>query len=154
MSMEECPPWILDIELEHVDRACHETYTECLDRNHLLFLQVATWSSVEHKSIVQNLSDYNTSLILAAEARAQRLDHKFASTWQAPPGREIVDAILNHIERAGAIQERLGADLVELTQARAGSEVIRPTQQEQLGHLVETTIHTEALTDPLTPLAA
>ena len=56
----------------------------------------------------QYLSDYNTNMIRATEARGQRLDHDFASTWQATLGREIVDAIQNYTERAGAIQERAG----------------------------------------------
>ena len=33
----------------------------------------------------QYLSDYNSGMIRATEARGQRLDHHFASTWQANP---------------------------------------------------------------------
>jgi hypothetical protein len=105
-------------------------------------------------SAEQYLSDYNTSMIRATEARGQRLDHEFASTWQATLGREIVDAIQNYTERAGAIQERLGTALVQVTQAQAGSEEVRAAQQEQLASLVVAAIRTEALADRLTLLAA
>lgn len=102
----------------------------------------------------QYLSDYNTNMIRITEARGQRLDHDFASTWQATLGREIVDAIQNYTERAGAIQERLGTALVQMTQAQAGSEEVRAAQQEQLASLVVAAIRTETLADRLTLLAA
>ena len=102
----------------------------------------------------QYLSEYNTNMIRITEARGQRLDHDFASTWQATLGREIVDAIRNYTERAGAIQERLGTALVQVTQAQTGSEEVRAAQQEQLASLMVAAIRTEALTDQLTLLAA
>ncbi len=102
----------------------------------------------------QYLSEYNTNMIRITEARGQRLDHDFASTWQATLGHEIVDAIRNYTERAGAIQQRLGTGLVQLTQAQAGSEEVRAAQQEQLASLVVAAIRTEALVDRLTLLAA
>lgn len=102
----------------------------------------------------QYLSDFNTSMIRVTEARGQRLDHEFASTWQATLGRKIVDAIQNYTERAGAIQERLGTALVQVTQAQTGSEEVRAAQQEQLASLVVAAIRTEALADRLTLLAA
>ena len=102
----------------------------------------------------QYLSDFNTSMIRVTEARGQRLDHEFASTWQATLGRKIVDAIQNYTERAGAIQERLGTALVQMTQAQAGSEEVRAAQQEQLASLVVAAIRTETLADRLTLLAA
>jgi hypothetical protein len=102
----------------------------------------------------QYLSEYNTNMIRATEAWGQRLGQEFASTWQATLGREIVDAIQNYTERDGAIQERLGTALVQVTQAQTGSEEVRAAQQEQLASLVVAAIRTEALADRLTLLAA
>ena len=102
----------------------------------------------------QYLSDYNTGMIRATEARGQRLDQEFASTWQATLGREIVDAIQHYTERAGAIQERLGTAILYMVQAQTGSEEVRGAQQEQLGSLVVAAVRTEALADRLTLLAA
>ena len=102
----------------------------------------------------QYLSDYNTSMIRATETRGQRLDHEFASTWQATLGREIVDAAQNDGWQAGTIQERLGAAIVRVTQAQDGLEEIRTVQQEQLGSLVLASIRTEAQADRITLLAA
>ena len=102
----------------------------------------------------QYLSEYNTNMIRATEAWGQRLDQEFASTWQATLGRKIVDAIQNYTERAGAIQERLGTALVQVTQAQTGSEEVRAAQQEQLASLVLAAIRTEALADRVTLLTA
>lgn len=102
----------------------------------------------------QYLSDYNTSMIRATEARGQRLDHEFASTWQATLGQRIVDTIQDRSRRAGAIQEQLGSAIVHLTQAQVGPEEVRATQQEQLASLLVAAIRTEALVDRLTLLAA
>ena len=102
----------------------------------------------------QYLSDYNVNMIRATEARGQRLDHEFASTWQATLGQRIVDTIQNHSRRAGAIQEQLGAAIVHVTQAQVGPEEVRAAQQEQLASLVMAAIRTEALVDRLDLLAA
>jgi hypothetical protein len=102
----------------------------------------------------QYRSDYNTTMIRMTEARGQRLDQEFASTWQATLGRRIVDAIQNYTERAGAIQERLGTALVQMTHAQAGSAEIRAAQQEQLASLVVAGIRTQELADRVTLLAA
>ena len=102
----------------------------------------------------QYLSDYNTNMIRATEASGRRLDHEFASTWQTTLGRRIVDAIQDYRWQAGAIQERLGAAILHVTQAQTGSEEIRAAQQEQLASLVVAAIRTEALADRLTLLAA
>ena len=102
----------------------------------------------------QYLSDYNTGMIRATEVRGQRLDHEFASTWQATLGRRIVDASQNYRWQAGAIQEQLGSALVHVTQAQTGSEEVRAAQQEQLASLVVAAIRTEALADRVTLLAA
>ena len=102
----------------------------------------------------QYLSDYNTNMILATEAGGQRLDHEFASTWQATLGRRIVDAIQDDERQTHAIQERLGTGIVHMTQAQTGSEEVRAAQQEQLASLVVAAIRTEALADRLTLRAA
>jgi hypothetical protein len=102
----------------------------------------------------QYRSDYNTNMIRAIEANGQRLDHEFASTWQATLGREIVDAIQDSSKQAGAIQERLGTAILHLTQAQTGSEEVRAAQQEQLASLIVAAIRTEALVDRVTLLAA
>jgi hypothetical protein len=102
----------------------------------------------------QYLSDYNISMIRAIEARGQRLDHEFTSTWQATLGRRIVEATQDYNRRAGAIQEQLGTAILHLTQAQTGLEEVRAAQQEQLASLVVAAVRTEALKDRLTLLAA
>ena len=102
----------------------------------------------------QYLSDYNAGMIRTTEARGQRLDDNFASTWQATLGRRIVDAIQTFTKRAGAMQEQLGTAIVHVTQAQTGSEEVRAAQQGQLASLVVAAIRTEALADRLTLLAA
>jgi hypothetical protein len=102
----------------------------------------------------QYLSDYNTGMIRATEDRGQRLNHNFASTWQATLGRGIVDAIQNYTKKAGAIQEQLGTTILHVAQAQTGSEEILAAKQEQLTSLVVAAVRTEALADRLTLLAA
>lgn len=102
----------------------------------------------------QYLSDYNTGMIRATEARGQRLNHNFASTWQATLGHGIVEVIQNYTKRAGAIQEQLGAALLHVAQAQTGSEEIRAMKQEQLASLVVAAVRTEALADRVALLAA
>lgn len=102
----------------------------------------------------QYLSEHNTNMIRITEAWGQRLDQEFTTTWQATLGRGIVDAFQNYTERAGAIQERVGTALVQVTQAQVGSEEIRAMQQEQLASLMVAAIRTEALADRMTLLAA
>jgi hypothetical protein len=102
----------------------------------------------------QYRSDYNTSMIRATETRGQRLDREFTSTWQATLGRRIIDATQDYSRQAGAIQERLGAAIVHVTQAQDGLEEVRAAQQEQLGSLVLASIRTEAQADRATLLAA
>jgi len=101
----------------------------------------------------QYRSEYNTNMIRITEAWGQRLDQEFTTTWQATLGRGIVDAFQNYTERAGAIQERVGTALVQVTQAQVGSEEIRAMQQEQLASLMVAAIRTEALADRMTLLA-
>lgn len=102
----------------------------------------------------QYLSDYNSGMIRATEARGQRLDQNFASTWQATLGRGIVDAIQNYSKKADAIQEHMGRAILHVVQAQTGSEEVRAAQQEQFASLIVADIRTEALADRLTLLAA
>ena len=102
----------------------------------------------------QALSDFNTKMIRATEARGQRLDQEFASTWQATLGRRIVDAVQNYRTQAGAIQERIGTALLHVVQAQSGSEEVRAAKQEQLASLVVAAVRTEAMAEQLNLLAA
>lgn len=99
-------------------------------------------------------SAYNAGMIRGTEARKQRLDHEFASTWQAILGRGIVDAFQSYTKRDGAIQEGLGRALLHVTQAQTMSEDGRAANQSQLASLVVAAIRTDALADRLTLLAA
>jgi hypothetical protein len=83
-----------------------------------------------------SLSTYNINMIRAAEARRQRLEEEFASTWQATLGRKIVDAAQTYNSQASAIQERLGAAVVAVARAQIEAGKFRATQQEKLGSLV------------------
>lgn len=102
----------------------------------------------------QYLSDYNTNMIRLTEASGQRLNHAFTSTWQATLGHKIVAATQDYSRQADTIQERLGAAILHLTQAQAGSENVRAAQQEHLASLVVASIRTEELADRLTLLTA
>ncbi len=99
-------------------------------------------------------SDYNTNMIRSTEAGGQRLEHEFASTWQAILGRRIVEASQEDRRQASAIQERLGRALVQVAQAQTGSDTVRAAQQEQLASLVVAAIRTGALVDGATLSAA
>jgi hypothetical protein len=102
----------------------------------------------------RELSDFNANMIRATEARGLRLDHEFASTWQATLGRHIVDAFQSYTRQAEAIQERLGTALLHVTRAQQSSEEVRAANQGQLASLIMAAVRTEALLDRLTLLAA
>lgn len=95
-------------------------------------------------------SAYNVNMIRATEARGQRLEQEFASTWQATLGRNIVEATQTYRSQAGMIQERLGKTAVAVTLAQIRSEDVKAIQQEKLGALLFAAIRTEALTRPPT----
>lgn len=99
-------------------------------------------------------SDYNTRMIRSTEARGQRLDREFASTWQTTLGRDIVRASQHYTGQAGAIQERVGTAHLHVVQAQTGAEARRTAQQEQLASLIVAAVRTESLADRLTRLAA
>lgn len=96
------------------------------------------------------LSDYNIAMIRSTEARGQRLEQEFDSTWQATLGRNIVEAAQTYTIQTGAIQERLGATLLHMAQAQTGSETVRATQQEQLASLIVAAIRSENQSEQLT----
>ena len=102
----------------------------------------------------QYLSDYNINMIRLTEASGQRLNQAFTSTWQATLGHKIVGAVQDYRRQANSIQERLGAAILNLTQAQSGSEDVRAAQQEHLASLVVASIRTEELADRFTLLAA
>lgn len=102
----------------------------------------------------QYRSAYNTRMIRVTEARGERLDREFASTWQETLGRGIVDAIQRYTRQAGAIQERIGMALLHVAQAQTGAEEVRAANQEQLASLIVAAVRTEALADRLTVAAA
>lgn len=89
------------------------------------------------------LSDYNITMIRATETRGQRLEHEFASTWQATLGRNIVEAVQTYRIQADAIQERLGTALLHMAQIQARSEAVQAMQQEQLASLILAATRTE-----------
>ena len=102
----------------------------------------------------QNLSDFNTSMIRAAETRGQHLDQDFLSNWQATLGRGIVGAFQTYTSRAEGIQERLGTALLHMAQAQQSLEDDRAAQQPQLASLLVAAIRTDELMGRLTLLAA
>jgi len=102
----------------------------------------------------QYLSDFNTSMIRATEARGQELDRDFSSNWQAILGRDIMWAFQSYTSRADGIQERLGAALLHVIQARQSLEDSMAVQQPQMGSLVVAAIRTEDLIGRLTLLEA
>jgi len=102
----------------------------------------------------QHLSDFNTRMIRAADARGQGLDREFFSNWQAILGRNIVWAFQSYTTRADGIQERLGAALLHVAQARHSLEDNMAVQQPQMGSLVVAAIRTEDLIGRLTLLEA
>lgn len=102
----------------------------------------------------QSLSDFNATMIRATEARGQRLDQEFASTWQETLGRRIVDASQDYTRRDEAIQERLGTAILHLTQAQTRSDDARAENQYQLASLMTAAMNTDALADRAARLAA
>jgi len=100
------------------------------------------------------LSDFNTNMIRAAEARGQQLDQDFSSNWQAILGRGIVWAAQTYRSRAEDIQEQLGVALVHVAQAQQSLEDSTAARQPQLGSLLVAAIRTDELMGRLTLLAA
>ena len=102
----------------------------------------------------QYLSDFNTSMIRAAETRGQHLDQDFLSNWQETLGRGIVGAFQTYTSRAEGIQERLGTALLHVAQAQHSLEDGTAAQQPQLASLLVAAIRTDELLSRVTLLAA
>lgn len=102
----------------------------------------------------QYLSDYNRGMIGVTERMGQRLDRKFTSTWQAVLGRWIVEASRDHVGRHGVIQERLGAAIVHVAQAKTGLEEAWATNQYQLASLIAAVDRSAVTADRMAQLAA
>jgi len=102
----------------------------------------------------QYLSGYNDRMIQTTEARGQRLDNEFTSTWQATLGREIIDAAQNYSRMGASIQERLGRAVLHLTHLQATLEESWAGNQNQLASLIVAAVRTDALADRITRLAA
>ena len=100
------------------------------------------------------LSDYNRDMIGIAERTGQRLDRDFTATWQATLGRWIVDASRDYAARSALVQERLGASVVHLAQAKTGLEEAWAANQYQLASLIAAVDRTTATTDRFAQLAA
>jgi hypothetical protein len=102
----------------------------------------------------QYLSDFNTSMIRAAEIRGQHLDQDFLSNWQETLGRGIVGAFQTYTNRAEGIQEGLGTAVLHVAQAQHSLEGGRAALQPQLASLLVAAIRTDELIGRLTLLAA
>ncbi|MCP9447825.1 MAG: hypothetical protein NNA22_09700 [Nitrospira sp.] len=97
-------------------------------------------------------SAFNSEQIRLVESRGHLMNQQFSSIWQATLGQRIVEAIRAHRQQAGAIQERLGAALVQLALVQLESEQIRAAQQENMGSLVFAAASTQALTGRAAPV--
>lgn len=102
----------------------------------------------------QYFSLYNDRMIHMTEAREQRMDQEFDSTWQANLGRAIVETAQNYERLGASIQERLGQAIMQLTHLQATMEEGWAKNQYQLASLVVAAVRTEALADRIQLLAA
>lgn len=100
------------------------------------------------------LSDYNRDMIGIAERTGLRLHRDFTATWQATLGQWIVDASRDYAARYALVQERLGASIVHLAQAKTGLEEAWAANQYQLASLIAAVDRTAATTDRFAQLAA
>ncbi|MCP9448934.1 MAG: hypothetical protein NNA21_02585 [Nitrospira sp.] len=99
-------------------------------------------------------SAFNSEQIRLVEARGHLMNQQFSSTWQATLGQRIVEAIRAHRRQAGAIQERMGAALVQLALAQLESEQVRAVQQEKMGGLLFAAARAQTVTDRAVPTMA
>ena len=98
-------------------------------------------------------SRYNSLMIHRSDARAQRRDIEFASTWQATLGRGIVEAAQNYRRLSASIQEQLGSAILQMTHLQATLEESRAANQYQLASLITAAVRTGALADRIEQLA-
>jgi hypothetical protein len=100
------------------------------------------------------LSDYNQEMIAAIEARGQRMQQQFGSTWQSVLGRWIVDVSREQLRRTGEVQEQLGTAFVHMTQAKMGLEDAWAANQYQLGSLMAAVDRASIMRDSAPMLAS
>ncbi|HEU4683812.1 MAG TPA: hypothetical protein VFS39_04850 [Nitrospira sp.] len=81
----------------------------------------------------QYLSDFNSRMIAATESFGQRLHQKFYESWQAMMGRWVVDAARESWSREQGVEERLGAAIVHVTQAKTALSELWAENQYQVG---------------------
>lgn len=80
-----------------------------------------------------SLSGYNRAMIGHVERMGERMERAFAEAWQPMLGRWIVDAGRDYAARSAGVQERLGAAIIHVDQARTGLEEAWAANQYQLG---------------------
>ena len=102
----------------------------------------------------QYFSRYNDRMIRTTEARGERLDQEFVSTWQATLGHRIVAAAQDYRGLNMSIQEQLGRAILHMTYLQATLEESWVRNEYQLASLIVAAVRTEALTDRLVQLAA
>ena len=73
-----------------------------------------------------SLAGYNRTMIGNVERTGERMESAFAATWQPQLGRWIVDAGRDYAVRAAGVQERLGAAIIHVAQARTGIATTHP----------------------------
>ena len=101
----------------------------------------------------QYLSLYNDRMIQTTEARGQRLDQEFASTWQATLGHRIIAAAQDYRGLSLSIQEQLGRAILHMTYLQSTLEESLAKNEYQLASLIVAAVRTGALADRLTQLA-
>ena len=107
----------------------------------------------EMLSADQYVSRYNDSMIRTTEARGERLDQEFTSTWQATLGHRIIAAAQDYRNVNMSILEQLGRAILHMTYLQATLEERWAQNEYQLASLIVAAVRTDALTDRLTQLA-
>jgi hypothetical protein len=99
-------------------------------------------------------SRHNARMIHRSDARAQRQDIEFTSTWQATLGHRIVEAAQNYRHLSASVQEQLGRAILHMTYLQATLEESRAQNEYQLASLIVAAVRTDALADRIVQLAA
>ncbi len=96
---------------------------------------------------------YNRHLITVAKSTGDRMNLKFADTWQEALGREIVGAGQAQVDFAGQTQERMGSAIVQMARTQQGYQDANADLQGQLAATAIASIHTEMQADRFAKLA-
>lgn len=99
-------------------------------------------------------SAFNADMIRKTEATGLRLHQAFEAQWQPALGRTIVDAAQRSSRQSAAVQERMGAAIVQVTSVDAAAAASRHANQQQLAGLAMAAVRANALSDRLQLLAA